>query len=361
MKYAEEFRNGATAQALLSHMKNRIPRPVNLMEVCGTHTVAIFRHGIRCLLPPNVTMLSGPGCPVCVTANADLDKAIALAQMPGITLCTFGDMLKVPGSYFSLQQVRAQGGDVRVVYSPLDALVIAGQNPNRQIVFYGVGFETTAPAIAASILEAQRQGLSNYSVVSVHKLVPPALKALLDARDVHIDGFLMPGHVSTIIGSHPYQFIPQEYGVPCVIGGFEPLDILQAIDMLLAQIANGQAKVEIAYRRAVRPEGNPAAREIMDRVFAPTDAVWRGLGLIPQSGLAIREEFAAFDAERRFSIQTPPPKEHKGCHCGDVLRGLVQPPECPLFAKVCTPESPVGPCMVSFEGTCSAWYQYGRG
>jgi len=360
MRYTEEFRNGAAAQALLARLKSHASQPINLMEVCGTHTVAIFRHGIRRLLPPNINLLSGPGCPVCVTANADLDKAIALAQMPEVILCTFGDMLKVPGSYSSLQQARAQGCAVRVVYSPLDALEVATKYSNRQVVFYGVGFETTAPTIAASILEAQRLGLGNYSVVSVHKLVPPALKALLDAQDVRIDGFLMPGHVSTIIGSRPYEFIPREYGVPCVIGGFEPLDILQAIDMLLVQIANGQPKVEVAYRRAVRPEGNPAAQEIMNRVFTPTDALWRGLGLIPQSGLAIREEFAAFDAERRFTIQTPPPKEHKGCHCGDVLRGVVQPPECPLFARVCTPESPVGPCMVSFEGTCSAWYQYGR-
>jgi hydrogenase expression/formation protein HypD len=323
--------------------------------------VAIFRHGIRQLLPSNVSMLSGPGCPVCVTANADLDKAIALAEMPGVTLCTFGDMLKVPGSESSLQRARARGADVRVVYSPLDALRIAAGLPHRQVVFYGVGFETTAPTVAASILEAQRRGLANYSIVSVHKLVPPALRALLAAAEVHIDGFLMPGHVSAIIGSRPYEFIPQEHGIPCVIGGFEPLDILQAIDMLLAQIAAGQARVEIAYRRAVPPEGNPAALATMQQAFEEKDATWRGIGLIPGSGLAVRPALATFDAERRFAIRTPPTKEPHGCRCGEVLRGVIRPPQCPLFGKTCTPENPVGPCMVSFEGTCSAWYQYGDG
>jgi hydrogenase expression/formation protein HypD len=359
MRYAEEFRDGPTAQALVARLKTHTSRPVNLMEVCGTHTVAIFRHGIRQLLPANVTMLSGPGCPVCVTANGDLDKAIALAGMPGVTLCTFGDMLKVPGSTSSLQEARARGADARIVYSPLDALQIAAGEPERQVVFYGVGFETTAPTVAASILEAQRRGLPNYSVVSVHKLVPPALRALLSAADVRIDGFLMPGHVSAIIGSHPYEFIARDFGIPCVIAGFEPLDILQAMDMLLAQIATGEARVEIAYRRVVPPEGNPAALRTMAAAFVPVDAQWRGIGLIPGSGLAVRSELAEFDAERRFEIRTPPPKENKACRCGEVLRGVIRPPDCPLFGKVCRPENPVGPCMVSFEGTCSAWYQYG--
>lgn len=359
MKYIEEFRDGAVAQRLASHIQAYAGRPVNLMEVCGTHTVAIFRHGIRQLLPPSVRMLSGPGCPVCVTANADLDKAIALAQMPGVILTTFGDMLKVPGSFSSLQRARAEGGDVRIVYSALDALDIARRNPQKQVVFFAVGFETTAPTIAASVAEAQRQGLSNYSIVSVHKLVPPALRALLDSGELHIDGFLLPGHVSAIIGSAPYQFIARDYGIHCVITGFEPLDVLQGIAMLLEQITAGEAKVAIQYRRAVPPQGNPAALAQMYAVFQPCDAAWRGLGTIPASGLQVRDDYAACDAERRLAIQTPPPKEQRGCRCGEVLRGVIAPPECALFGKACTPENPVGPCMVSFEGTCAAWYNYG--
>jgi hydrogenase expression/formation protein HypD len=359
MKYLEEFRDGAVAQRLARHIQAYAGRPVNLMEVCGTHTVAIFRHGIRQLLPASVRMLSGPGCPVCVTANADLDKAIALAQMPGVILTTFGDMLKVPGSYSSLQRARAEGGDVRIVYSALDALDIARRNPQQQVVFFAVGFETTAPTIAASVAEAQRQDLSNYSIVSVHKLVPPALRALLDSGELRVDGFILPGHVSAIIGSAPYQFIARDYGIPCVIAGFEPLDVLQGIAMLLEQIAAGEAKVEIQYRRAVPPQGNPAALAQMYAVFQPGDAEWRGLGTIPASGLRVRDDYAAYDAERRLAIQTPPPKEQRGCRCGEVLRGVIAPPECALFAQACTPENPLGPCMVSFEGTCAAWYNYG--
>ncbi len=355
----ESYRDAAVARALTAKLRTHTTRPVNLMEVCGTHTVAIFRHGIRQLLPANVNMLSGPGCPVCVTANGDLDKAIGLALTPGATLCTFGDMLKVPGSYSSLQRARSQGADVRVVYSPLDALRLAEQHQDRQIVFYGVGFETTAPTVAASIVEARRRGLTNYSVASVHKVVPPALRALLQASEVHIDGFLMPGHVSAIIGSQAYEFIAREFGIPCVVGGFEPLDILQALDMLLTQIAAGQAKVEIAYTRAVRPQGNPAALRIMAEAFAPVDAAWRGIGVIPGSGLALRTELGSFDALRRFPLDLPEPRENKRCRCGEVLRGVLRPPQCPLFGKSCTPENPVGPCMVSFEGTCSAWFQYG--
>jgi hydrogenase expression/formation protein HypD len=358
---SDGYRGAAVAHALAARLRTHTSRPVNLMEVCGTHTVAIFRHGIRQLLPPNVNMLSGPGCPVCVTANGDLDKAIGLALVPGVTLCTFGDMLKVPGSFSSLQRARSQGADVRVVYSPLDALDLAGNHPERQVIFYGVGFETTAPTVAASIVEAQRRGLTNYSVASVHKVVPPALRVLLQASEVHIDGFLMPGHVSAVIGSQPYEFIPREFGIPCVVGGFEPLDILQALDMLMAQIAAQQARVEIAYTRAVRPQGNPAALKMMSQAFAPVDAAWRGIGVIPGSGLALRPDLAAYDALRRFPLDLPPPRENKSCRCGEVLRGVLRPPQCPLFGQACTPENPVGPCMVSFEGTCSAWYQYGGG
>jgi len=360
VKYIEEFRQGDVASELAWRLRAYAGRPVNLMEVCGTHTVSIFRHGIRSLLPPNVNMLSGPGCPVCVTANADLDKAIVLAREPGVILATFGDMLKVPGSYSSLREAKAEGANVRVVYSPLDALELARENPTKSVVFYAIGFETTAPVIACSILEAERLGLDNYFIISVHKLIPPAIRVLLDSDDVRIDGFLLPGHVSTIIGSRPYEFIADHYGVAGVITGFEPLDILQGIAMLLDQIADGEARIAIQYRRAVRPEGNVKALEYLHRLFEPCDAEWRGLGFIPESGLRLREEYAAFDAERRFEINGPPPREHPGCRCGDVLRGAATPPECPLFAKACTPEHAVGPCMVSSEGTCAAWYRYGR-
>jgi hydrogenase expression/formation protein HypD len=250
---------------------------------------------------------------------------------------------------------------VRVVYSPLDALKLAAGHPDRQIVFFGVGFETTAPTVAAALLDARRQTLPNFSVASVHKTVPLALRALLSAREVHVDGLLLPGHVSAIIGSHPYEFIAAEFGIPCVIAGFEPLDILQGLDMLLVQVSAGRARVEIAYTRIVRPGGNPAALAAMDEVFAPSDADWRGLGVIPGSGLALRPEWANMDAERRFPLHLPPTREHRGCRCGEVLRGVIRPPDCPLFGRVCSPDEPVGPCMVSFEGTCSAWYQYARG
>ncbi|MDP2949872.1 MAG: hydrogenase formation protein HypD [Chloroflexota bacterium] len=359
MRYIQGFRDGAAARGLAAEIERVASRPVNLMEVCGTHTVAVFRHGIRHLLPPPVNMLSGPGCPVCVTTNADIDKAIALAGQKGIILATFGDMMKVPGSYASLQQAKADGADVRVVYSPRDAVRIGRDNPQRPLVFFAVGFETTAPTIAASLLEAERLGLKNFYVLSVHKLIPPAMQALLDSGEVRIDGFICPGHVSVVIGSHPYEFIAQQYGVPCVISGFEPLDILQGIQMLLLQIGAGRAEVEIQYSRGVRPEGNPLARELMYRVFETSDADWRGLGCIPGSGLKLRAEYQRFNAEQVFAIDAPPTREHKGCLCGDVLRGVKKPPECPLFGKACTPEKPVGPCMVSAEGTCAGWYQYG--
>lgn len=358
MEHLEAFRNLALASALVERIRRRPAIQVRLMEVCGTHTAAIFRHGIRDLLPPNISLVSGPGCPVCVTASRDIDRAIALASTPGVTLTTFGDMLRVPGSTSSLQRARADGADVRVVYSTLDALEIARSNPNRQVVFFGVGFETTAPTVACSVLEAERLGLHNYFVYSVHKVMPPPMKALVNSGDVRIDGFICPGHVSTIIGATPYQFLAEEFGIPCVIAGFEPLDILQSIDMLLAMRIDGRAGVEIQYSRVVRPEGNPVALEQMNRVFQPSDAEWRGLGMIPASGLAVRKDYAQFDATRVFQVDPGPTKEHSGCRCGEVLRGAITPAECSLYGGICTPEEPVGPCMVSSEGTCSNWYQF---
>jgi len=330
------------------------------MEFCGGHTVTIFRYGIRQVLPKTIEMVSGPGCPICVTANADLDKAIALAQIPDVIITTFGDMLKVPGSYSSLQEVKADGADVRMVYSTMDALNLAEENPAKSVVFLGIGFETTAPTIAASILQAEEEGIRNYYVLSMHKLCPPVIQAILDSGEVKLHGLICPGHVSAIIGSHPWEFIARDYGIPCVVSGFEPLDILQCVDMLVAQIENRESKVEIAYRRGVRPEGNQQALKLMEQVFEPCPAQWRGMGEVPDSGLKLRKEYQHFDAELAFDIAPGPAYEPIGCICGDILRGVKTPLDCSLFGKACTPEYPVGPCMVSSEGSCSAYYLYGE-
>ena len=329
------------------------------MEFCGSHTVTIFRYGIRQILPSNIEMVSGPGCPVCVTPNSDLDKAIALSQIPDVILTTFGDMLKVPGSRSSLQEVKADGADIRMVYSTLDALNIAKDNPAKSTVFLGIGFETTAPTIAASILQAEERGIRNYYVLPLHKLCPPVIRAILDSGEVKLGGLICPGHVSAIIGSHPWEFIAQDYGIPCVVSGFEPLDILQSVDMLVAQLENGDSKVEIAYRRGVRPEGNQQALKLMEQVFEPCPAQWRGIGEVPNSGLKLRKKYQHFDAELALNIDPGPTYEPKGCICGDILRGVKTPLDCQLFDQACTPEYPVGPCMVSSEGTCSAYYLYG--
>ncbi|HJW88285.1 MAG TPA: hydrogenase formation protein HypD, partial [Dehalococcoidia bacterium] len=309
MRFLTEFRQPALAEALAERIRRWSGPPVSLMEVCGTHTVAIFRHGLKGLLPPQVRLLSGPGCPVCVTPNGEIDKAIALASNPGVILATFGDMMKVPGSYSSLAEAKASGADVKVAYSAMEAVEIAQENPGKAVVFFGVGFETTAPTTAASLLEAKRLGLKNFFFLSAHKLVPPALKALLEMGEVRIDGLICPGHVSTIIGSRPYEFIPRDYAIPCVISGFEPVDILQAIAMLLDMRAEGKAEVAIQYRRAVRPEGNPRALDTMARVFRAEDAEWRGLGPIPQSGLRLGDGMEGFAAEGHFEIKTRPPKQ----------------------------------------------------
>ncbi len=328
------------------------------MEVCGTHTMAIARYGIRQLLPEGIRLVSGPGCPVCVTPNGYLDRAIALARLPEITVATFGDMLRVPGSESSLEREKAQGHDVRVVYSPRDAVAIALNEPDRQVVFLGVGFETTAPTVAAAILEAQRTGVRNFCVLCAHKTMPQAMRALVANGRVGLDGFICPGHVSAIIGAEPYRFLAAEFGKACVITGFEPVDILQGLLMLVRQVRSGKPAVEIQYSRVVRPEGNPKAQAILAEVFEPCDAEWRGLGWIPGSGLRIRDEYVDFDAARRFPLEIPPPKEPQGCRCGEVLQGLVEPDECPLFGGGCTPERPVGACMVSSEGRCAAYYRY---
>jgi hydrogenase expression/formation protein HypD len=360
MKYIDEFRDPQLARKLLASIRTCSKQPVRFMEFCGGHTHAIFRHGLRQMLPPTVELRSGPGCPVCVTANADIDRAIALASLPGVVMATFGDMLRVPGSHGSLQTARAEGADVRVVYSPLDALQIARDCPERAVVFLGVGFETTAPGVAASILEAEAGGLENFYVLSLHKLTPPATRAILDAGEVRLAGIIGPGHVTTVIGSRAWEFLPRDYGVPCAVAGFEPLDILQAVAAMVEMAESGQPDVVNAYSRGVRPEGNRAALGIMRRVFEVGDAEWRGLGRVPASGLALRPEYARFDAALVFPVDPGPACEHAGCRCGDVLRGVVEPPDCPLFRRACTPAQPVGPCMVSAEGACAAWYRYGE-
>ncbi|MBN1595110.1 hydrogenase formation protein HypD [candidate division FCPU426 bacterium] len=337
-----------------------IGRPVSLMEVCGTHTMAAFRAGLRTLLPADLQLLSGPGCPVCVTPSAYVDQAVELSLKPGIMIATFGDMVRVPGSRSSLEKSRAQGAEVLVVYSPLDALEAARRNPGRQVVFLGVGFETTAPAVAWSIKTAADEGIPNYLVYSAHKTMPPAMNALLQSGESKVDGFLCPGHVSVIIGSRAYGFIAEGFHVPCVVAGFEPLDMLQAIGMLLRQVEKGQAMVENQYRRSVAPEGNITAQKMLAEVFEPGDAAWRGLGMLPGSGLRIRERYAAHDARIAFSLAGPEmlSPEPPGCRCGDVLRGVCTPLECGLYQKDCTPAHPVGACMVSGEGTCAAYYKY---
>jgi len=355
------FRDPQAARAVAEAIAARSTRPVRLMEFCGGHTHAILRFGIPDLLPPTVELLSGPGCPVCVTSADDLSRAIALAGIPGVILTTFGDMMRVPADRGrSLARARAEGADVRIVYSPLDALEVARQNPTRTVVFLGVGFETTAPMVASAVLSAEAEGICNFAVFSTHKLTPPAMRAILDAGEVRLSGIIGPGHVTTIIGPEAWQFLPQEYGVPCAVAGFEPLDILRAILALVEMIEAGQPGVANAYSRSVRAGGNPAALEAMERVFEVAEADWRGLGVLPTSGLRIREEYAPYDAARRFPVEVQPAREPPGCRCGDVLRGVLRPVECPLFARVCTPQNPVGPCMVSAEGACAAHYQYGR-
>jgi len=360
VKHVDEYRDPAMAKELAAQIRRTSKTPVRFMELCGTHTMALARHGLHALLPPTVSMVSGPGCPVCVTATEEIDRAVKLARTPGVVVATFGDLVRVPGSQASLARERAAGAAVEVVYSPLDAVALAERRPEEQVVFLGIGFETTAPTVAAALLMAQQKGLANFSVLSAHKLLPPALAALLSGPDLGLSGFLCPGHVTTVIGTACYEPVAHEHGLPCVVAGFEPADVLASILMLVNQVEQGRSEVEIQYKRAVRPEGNPAAVALMNRFFEPVDAPWRGLGPIPASGLAPRAEYGHLDAAKRFDVAVPPAKDHPGCRCGDVLRGLITPPECKLFAGVCNPSAPVGPCMVSAEGTCAAWYRYRR-
>jgi hydrogenase expression/formation protein HypD len=365
MKYIDEFRDQALVQELvrrLAALATLTENPATVMEVCGTHTMAAARFGLKTLLPPNVKLISGPGCPVCVTAQIDLDAFLALGTEPHITLTSFGDMLRVPGTNITLEGLRAQGADVRVVYSPLDAVELARQTPENHVVFFGVGFETTMPATALAIKTATAYDLDNFSVWCVHKTMPAALQTLLASGEVRVSGLLCPGHVTTIIGAEAYDFIPATFNLPCAITGFEPIDMLLGIESILRQLHQGQATVDNVYTRAVQVPANPRAQALLAEVFAPEDAQWRGLGIIPGSGAGIREPYARFDARARFpkiwENLTPPPPS--ACRCGEVLRGVLRPVECPLFAARCTPVQPLGPCMVSNEGACAAAYRYER-
>lgn len=353
------FRDPDLARELIARINALVAdRAIYLMEVCGTHTVSIGRYGFRSVLPEGLHLLSGPGCPVCVTANRDIDRAIALARLDGVIIATFGDMMRVPGSSSSLIAEKAAGRDIRVVYSPLDALDIAAQNPAREVVFISVGFETTTPAMAACVLEAAERSLSNFSLFCANKTTPAALRAIEDDPQTRIDGFLLPGHVSTITGAAPYRFLVDEFSTPGVITGFEPVDILAGIEMLARMVISGTPDIKNAYPRGAHREGNTVAQRLCAEVFEPCDALWRGLGELPASGLRLRDAYAAFDASKRLDLEAEPSVEPRGCRCGDVLRGRIAPGECPLFDRSCTPEHPIGPCMVSSEGSCAASFRF---
>ncbi|HAG06837.1 MAG: Hydrogenase expression/formation protein HypD [Clostridia bacterium 62_21] len=367
MPFLEKFRDPVIGRGLLEKVleraravREKLGRPAVFMEVCGTHTVAISRAGLRSILGEYLELRSGPGCPVCVTDCADIDRMVAFASLPGVTVGTFGDMMRVPGSRTSLERQRAAGADVRVFYSPRDAVAYAAEHPEREMVFLGVGFETTAPGVAAAIAEARTRGVKNFSVFSTHKVVPPAMRAIIADPELRIDGFILPGHVTTIIGRRSFDFIAAEYGLPAVVAGFETLDIIDAVYHLLGQMLAGEARVENGYTRVVREEGNLRAQAQMAELFEVGDASWRGFGVIPQSGLEIRAAYRDFDAAARFEVKIEPPRLPKGCACGDLLKGKLTPRDCRLFGTACTPTHPVGPCMVSSEGACAAYYQYER-
>ncbi|MFH1038357.1 MAG: hydrogenase formation protein HypD [PVC group bacterium] len=361
MKLLDSFYDPVLARKLAGDI-GRIAgdRRFNLMEVCGTHTVSIFRSGLRSLLPPSLRLLSGPGCPVCVTPREIIDEIIIRSRQPGTVIATFGDMLNVPGAESTLRKEKSRGADVRMIYSPLEGLRLARENPGKKVIFLAIGFETTIPSAAAAVLEAEKSGIGNFFVLPAGRLIPPAMEFLLSGDDVKIDGFLCPGHVSVIIGTKPYRKIAERFHTPCVIAGFEPLDILAAIRELLVMITGGAGGVRNLYPRAVREEGNPRARKVMETVFQVTDAQWRGLGIIPASGISLRPAFGKHDAGWLEPVELPAAPPDSRCICGRILRGAAVPVDCPVFGTGCIPSSPLGPCMVSSEGTCAAWFRYGN-
>jgi hydrogenase expression/formation protein HypD len=355
----DSFKDPALCRAVLEQLKAELDGPLRFMEVCGTHTVAIFRSGIHSLLPDQVVHISGPGCPVCVTHDSEVALFLELAAMPDVVVATFGDLMRVPGpGGGSLKSAQAEGGRVQIIYSPMDALKLAKENPGDTVVFLGVGFETTAPTVAATVMMAKAAGVKNFKVLSFHKLVPPALRALLSDPTTALDALILPGHVSAIIGLDAYRFVAEEFKTPAVVTGFEPLDILQSLLEIAKQKRAGRAEVANLYTRVVPPQGNPKARAILDEVFHPTDALWRGIGTIPGSGLAFNDAYAEFDALVALGLSVKEVKPLAGCRCGEVLKGKMKPNQCPLFGKACTPAKPVGPCMVSSEGSCAAYFKF---
>jgi hydrogenase expression/formation protein HypD len=359
MKYIDEYRDKRLVEGLLKEIRQASKKTISLMEVCGGHTMAIQKFGIPSLLPDNIRLISGPGCPVCVSDRKFIDQSIAYSRLNDVIIATFGDLIRVPGSSSSLDMEKANGADIRIVYSVLDALNIAKLNRDKRIIFLGIGFETTAPGSAVGILNADKAGLKNFHLFSSHKIMPPAMEALID-EGVRLNGYIAPGHVSTITGTSIYNNIPDKYRLGVVISGFEPVDLLKAILMLVNQFEKNHPAVEIAYTRAVKLDGNVKAKQMMNEVFELRDDWWRGLGVLRASGLKIRDKYSQFDAEKQVTVKVEPTREDKGCICGEVLKGLKNPKNCNLFGKACTPENPVGACMVSPEGACNAYYKYNR-
>ncbi len=360
MKYLDEFRDPELAQKLFAQIRAITTQPWAIMEVCGGQTHSIIRNGIDQLLPGEIELIHGPGCPVCVTPLEMIDKALAIAAQPGVIFCSFGDMLRVPGSEKDLFRIKSDGGDVRIVYSPLDALKIARENPDCEVVFFGIGFETTAPANAMAVFQAKAQGLTNFSMLVSHVLVPPAIAAIMESPQNRVQAFLAAGHVCSVMGTWQYGPLVEKYHVPIVVTGFEPLDVLHGIYMVVQQLEEGRAALENGYNRAVQAQGNVPAQQMLEQVFAVRDRKWRGIGEIPQSGWGLRDEYRAFDAEEKFAVSGINTQESTLCRSGDVLRGLLKPNQCPAFGKECTPQTPLGATMVSSEGACAAYYQYGR-
>jgi len=360
MKYLDEYRDSKLAKPLVEELQKAVTKPLRVMEVCGSHTMAIFRNGVRSILPEGMQLVSGPGCPVCVTSASHMDAFIGMADRPDVHVAIFGDLFRVPGTHGSLAEASSRGAKVEIVYSPMDALDLAIKNPNELVVFLGVGFETTTPGIAATILAAKNNNIKNFVVFSTQKTMPAPMEALLSDPALKIDGLLCPGHVSSIIGAGAWEPLAKKYHLACVVGGFETADLLKSLILLARQVGNNDIKVENVYPRAVAWEGNQRAAKMVAEIFEPADMDWRGLGRIPLSGLKIREKYATFDAEVRLGITLSEAKEPKGCLCGNILKGMNTPKECPLFSSRCTPANPIGPCMVSSEGTCAAYHKYGQ-
>jgi hydrogenase expression/formation protein HypD len=361
LAYLNEFRTSRAAAYYAEEIKKLVPEySVNLMEICGGHTLTIVKYGLQELLPAQIRLISGPGCPVCVTSQEYIDTALELCKLPEVIVTSFGDMLRVPGSYSSLAREKARGADVRVCLSSLDAVEIARLKQDRQVVFLGIGFETTAPTIASAIKTAYIQNLHNFSVLSALKTIPSAMRALMQSGETDIQGFICPGHVSAITGTGLYEPIVKNYAIPCVVSGFEPTDMLCSIAMIMAQLKEGKSRVENQYKRSVKPQGNTRALALMEEIFTEQDSIWRGLGIIPGSGLAVRDSYSMYDAAKKFSLTPPPATENPACICGAVMRGIRMPSDCALFGKKCTPQNPVGACMVSAEGSCGIYYKYGK-